>query len=81
MKKINLQVKVSYTVNLDCEVTDEIFEALESMQEEFPLGMDNNDSNFSASDNANKAFEWLNDKCNENDANSWCFEIEDLEEE
>ena len=28
MKKINLQVKVSYTVNFDCEVTDEI-DALE----------------------------------------------------
>ena len=39
MKKINLQVKVVYTVNFDCEVTDDIFEALECMQEEYPLGM------------------------------------------
>ena len=31
MKKINLQVKVSYTVNFDCEVTDKILEALECM--------------------------------------------------
>lgn len=29
MKKINLQVKVSYTVDFDCEVTDEILETLE----------------------------------------------------
>ena len=32
MKKINLQVKVTYTVNFDCEVTDEVFNALECMQ-------------------------------------------------
>lgn len=80
MKKINLQVKVTYTVNFDTEVSDEVYNALECMQEEFPLGMDDNDSNFSASDNANKAFEWLSDKCNEYDANSWSFEIEDLTE-
>lgn len=45
MKKINLQVKVTYTVNFDTEVSDEVFNALECMQDEFPLGMDDNDNN------------------------------------
>lgn len=38
MKKISLQVKVTYTVDFDCEVSDEVYEALECMQDEFPLG-------------------------------------------
>lgn len=49
------------------------------MQEDFPCGMDDND-NITAGEKASRAFEWLNDKCNENDANSWGFEIEDLTE-
>lgn len=77
MKKINLRVKVSYTVDFDCEVTDKILEALECMQDEYPLGM--TDDNLS-SDTSNTAFEWLNDKCKEGDAMSWSFEIEDLTE-
>ena len=80
MKKINLQVKVTYTVNFDCEVTDDIFEALECMQDEFPLGMDDDDNNLSGSSKASKAFDWLGSKCNEGDACSWGFEIEDLTE-
>lgn len=78
MKKINLQVKVTYTVNFDCEVTDDIFEALECMQEEYPLGI-NDDDNLS-SDTSSTAFEWLNEQCKEGDAMSWSFEIEDLTE-
>ena len=78
MKKINLQVKVTYTVDFDCEVSDEIFNALECMQEEYPCGM-NNDDNLS-SDTDSTAFEWLNDQCKEGDARSWSFAIEDLTE-
>lgn len=80
MKKINLQVKVTYTVDFDCEVSDEVYEALECMQDEFPLGMDDNDSNFSGNSKANEAFNWLGSKCKEDDANSWGFEIEDMTE-
>lgn len=80
MKKINLQVKVTYTVNFDTEVSDEVFNALECMQDEFPLGMDDNDNNFSGNSKASKAFDWLGSNCEENDANSWGFEIEDLTE-
>lgn len=80
MKKINLQVKVTYTVNFDTEVSDEVFNALECMQDEFPLGMDDNDNNFSGNSKASEAFDWLGSKCKEDDANSWGFEIEDLTE-
>lgn len=79
MKKINLQVKVSYTVNFDCEVTDEILEALECMQDEFPCGI-NDDDNITANKKVSRAFEWLNEQCKEGDAMSWSFEIEDLDE-
>lgn len=78
MKKINLQVKVKYTVNFDCEVSDEVFNALECMQDEYPLGMDE-DNNLS-SDTSSTAFEWLSEQCKEDDAMSWGFEIEDLTE-
>ena len=78
MKKINLQVKVTYTVNFNREVTDEVFNALECMQEEYPLGM-NDDDNLS-SDTSSNAFEWLNEQCKEGNAMSWSFEIEDLTE-
>ena len=78
MKKINLQVKVTYTVNFDTEVSDEVFNALECVQEEYPLGM-NDDDNLS-SDTSSTAFEWLNEQCKEGDAMSWSFEIEDLTE-
>lgn len=80
MKKINLQVKVTYTVNFDCEVSDDMFNALECMQDEFPLGMDDNDNYFSGNSKASEAFDWLGSKCKEDDANSWGFEIEDLTE-
>lgn len=80
MKKINLQVKVTYTVNFDTEVSDKVFNALECMQDEFPLGMDDNDNNFSGNSKASEAFDWLGSKCKEDDANSWSFEIEDLTE-
>lgn len=78
MKKINLRVKVSYTVDFDCEVTDEILEALECMQDEYPFGMTDEDD--LSSDTSHTAFEWLNDQCKEGDAMSWSFEIEDLTE-
>lgn len=78
MKKINLQVKVTYTVNFDTEVSDEVFNALECMQEKYPCGI-NDDDNLS-SDIASAAFEWLNNNCKEGDAMSWSFEIEDLTE-
>lgn len=78
MKKINIRVKVSYTVDFDCEVTDEILEALECMQNEYPFGI-NDDDNLS-SDTSSTAFEWLNGQCKEGDAMSWSFEIEDLTE-
>lgn len=78
MEKINIQVKVTYTVNFDCEVSDEVYEALECMQDEFPYGMNNKD--ILSSDIASAAFEWLNNKCKEDDAMSWSFEIEDLTE-
>jgi hypothetical protein len=78
MKKINLQVKVTYTVNFDTEVSDEIFNALECMQEEFPCGI-TDDDNLSNS-TSSTAFGWLNEQCNEGDAMSWSFEIEDLTE-
>ena len=78
MKKINLRVKVSYTVDFDCEVTDEILEALECMQDEYPFGMTDEDN--LSSDTSTTAFEWLNDQCKEGDAMSWSFEIEDLTE-
>lgn len=80
MKKINLQVKVTYTVNFDTEVSDEVYNALECMQDEFPLGMDDNDNNFSRNSKASEAFDWLGSQCNEGDACSWGFEIEDLTE-
>lgn len=80
MKKINLQVKVTYTVSMECDVTDDIMKALECMQEEFPSGM-NDDESCNCSEDSSKAFEWLGDKCKENDAYSWSFEIEDLTEE
>lgn len=35
MKKINLQVKVTYTVDFDCEVSDEVYEALECIKMNF----------------------------------------------
>ena len=44
MKKINLQVKVTYTVNFDTNVSDKVFNALECMQEEFPCGMNDDDN-------------------------------------
>ena len=78
MKKINTQVKVTYTVNFDCEVTDDVFNALEQMQEEFPCGMTDDDN--LSSDVSSTAFEWLNNHCKEGDAMSWSFEIEDLTE-
>lgn len=80
MKNINLQVKVTYTVDFDCEVSDEIFNALECMQDEFPLGMDDNDNYFSGNSKACEAFDWLGSKCKEDEANFWSFEIEDLTE-
>lgn len=79
MKKINLQVKVSYTVDFDCEVTDDILEALECMQDEYPNGMYDDDT-LVAKEQASKAFEWLTDKCNEDDAYGWSIEIVDMEE-
>lgn len=79
MKKINLQVKVSYTVDFDCEVTDDILEALECMQDEYPNGMYDDDT-IVAEKQASKAFEWLTDKCNEDDACGWSIEIVDMEE-
>ena len=78
MKKINLQVKVTYTVNFDCKVSDEVFNALEYMQEEFPFGVADDD-NLSSS-LSSTAFKWLNNQCKERDAMSWSFEIEDLTE-
>lgn len=78
MKKINLRVKVSYTVDFDCEVTDEILEALECMQDKYPFGMTDEDD--ISSDTSNTAFEWLNEQCKEGDAMSWSFEIEYLTE-
>ena len=80
MKKINLQVKVTYTLSMECEVTDDIMNALECMQEEFPHIM-YDDDNLDCSEDSSKAFEWLNGKCKEDDATSWGYEIEDLTEE
>ncbi len=80
MKRINIQVKVSYTVNLDCEVTEDTFSSLERIQDEFPFGMDNEDD-ITADKEVSKAFEWLNNACKEEDAIHWSFEIEDLNEE
>lgn len=78
MKKINLQVKVTYTVNFDTDVSDEVFNALECMQEEFPCGITDDDN--LSSDDSSTAFAWLNDHCKEGDAMAWSFEIEDLTE-
>ena len=50
------------------------------MQDWFPLGMDDNDNNFSGNSKASDPFDWLGSKCKEDDANSWGFEIEDLTE-
>ena len=79
MKKINLQVKVNYTVNFDTEVSDDVFNALECLQEDFPCGITDDDYYLSSS-STSTAFEWLNDQCKEGDAMSWSFEIEDLTE-
>lgn len=39
-----------------------------------------NNDDILSSDIASAAFEWLNNKCKEDDAMSWSFEIEDLTE-
>jgi hypothetical protein len=78
MKQINLRVKVTYYIDMDCEVTEEELQALENVQDEFPCGITNDDIH--ASDESSDAFEWLNDKCCESAAHSWGYEIEDLTE-
>lgn len=78
MKKINLQVKVTYYIDMDCEVTEKQFQALENMQDEFPCGI--TDDDIHANDENSDAFEWLSDKCCESDAHSFEYEIEDLTE-
>lgn len=78
MKKINLQVKVKYTVNFDCEVSDEVFNSLECMQDNYPFGMDEDDC--LSSDASSTAFDWLSEQCQEDDAMSIGFEIENLTE-
>jgi hypothetical protein len=79
MKKINLQVNVKYTVNFDCEVSDEVFNSLEYMQDKYPFGMDEDDC-ISSDASSSTAFEWLSKQCEEGDAMSISFEIEDLTE-
>ena len=78
MKKINLQVKVTYYVDFECEVTEEQLEALECLQDDFPSGISSEDQ--PDTEESAKAFEWLNEKCNESDAHYWDYEIEDLTE-
>ena len=63
MKKINLQVKVTYTVNFDTEVSDDVFNALECLQEDFHCGI-TDDDNLSSSPSST-AFEWFIDQCND----------------
>lgn len=77
-KKINLQVKVTYTVNIDCTVSQEELDSLEYLAEEYPFGTENLDI---INDNkAMEAWDFLTRKCKEDDAMDYEIEIEDIQE-
>lgn len=79
MKRVDLQVEVTYTVSMEVDISDEVFDGLESIQKTYPYGINNDDMHFAAGDDS-LAIEWLENHCSENDAMAWCFEIEDLTE-
>lgn len=77
-KRINLEVKVTYTVNIDCNVSQEELDSLEYLADEYPIGIEESDI---INDNkATKAWDFLTRNCKEDDAMDYVIEIEDIQE-
>lgn len=79
MKKINITVKVTYEASMICDVTDDIYNALEHICDNYSGELENCDVEFDPL--ASKAFDWVSDNCKESDASSWAIEVEDVFEE
>ena len=76
MKKIKLSLTVNYDVNLIADVPDDVFEALEYVQDRYVVGFDYGDADDDAI--ACKAFDWIADNCNENDSSDWRVEVNEV---
>ena len=77
-KRINIQVKVTYTVNMDCDVTKDMYDALEHYAEEYPCGI--NEVNVLSDKIGSNAYVFLSENCNEYDAFNCEIEIEEITE-
>lgn len=76
MKKIKLFLTVNYDVNLIADVPDDVFEALEYVQDRYVVGFDYGDADEDAI--ACKAFDWIADNCNEKDSSDWRVEVNEV---
>lgn len=74
--KINISVNLKYTVSFSEEVSDELYEQLEEF-----LTLGSVDADLATHNNVDEAFEWLSDKCREENALEYEIEIIDMEDE
>ncbi|MBQ8482832.1 MAG: hypothetical protein IJ504_00845 [Bacteroidales bacterium] len=75
-KRIDIRVKVTYEACMECNVSTDIAEALEHVQDNFPCEITT--YNTCNDDKAAKALEWIADNIKEKDSCDWEAEIEDL---
>lgn len=77
-KRINIQVKVTYTVNMDCDVTEEMYDALEHYIDEYPCGI--NEEYIQNDEIGSNAYVFLSEICKEDDAFNCEIDIEEITE-
>lgn len=76
MEKINITVNLKYTVSFSEEVSDELYEQLEEF-----LTLGSVDADLATHNDVDRAFEWLSNRCQEENALEYEIEIIDMEDE
>ena len=79
MKRANITARITYEVSMVCDVTDDIYNALEHICDNYGREIECCDVEFDPL--ASKAFDWVSENCKEEDASSWAIEVDDVFEE